>query len=44
MLQASVLAEALGGETLILAGASHLCYLGRPDEFHRAVLDFVGGL
>ena len=42
--QASVLAEALSGETLILSGASHPCYLDRPDEFHRALLDFVGGL
>ena len=42
--QASVLAEALNGDTLILAGASHPCYLDRPDEFHRALLDFVGGL
>jgi pimeloyl-ACP methyl ester carboxylesterase len=39
--QASVLAEALGGETLILAGAGHPAYLDRPDEFHRALLDFV---
>ena len=42
--QASVLAEALDGETLILAGASHPCYLDRPDEFHRALLDFIRGL
>ena len=42
--QASVLAEALNGKTLILAGASHPCYLDRPDEFHRAVLAFVEGL
>ena len=42
--QAGVLAEALHGETLILAGASHPCYLDRPDEFHRAVLEFVAGL
>ena len=42
--QASVLAEALNGETLILAGASHPCYLDRPDEFHRAVLEFIEGL
>ena len=42
--QASVLANALNGDTLILAGASHPCYLDRPDEFHRALLDFVGGL
>ena len=42
--QASVLAEALNGETLILAGAGHPCYLDRPDEFHRALLDFIGGL
>ena len=42
--QASVLAQALSGETLILAGASHPCYLDRPDEFHRALLDFVGRL
>ncbi len=42
--QASVLAEALNGETLILAGASHPCYLDRPDEFHRALLEFVDGL
>ena len=40
--QASVLAEALSGETLILAGASHPCYLDRPDDFHSALLDFVG--
>ena len=39
--QASVLAQALSGETLILAGASHPCYLDRPDEFHRALLDFL---
>ena len=39
-----VLAELLHGETLILAGASHPCYLDRPDEFHRAVLEFVAGL
>ncbi len=44
VLQASVLAEALNGETLILAGASHPCYLDRPDEFHRALLEFVDGL
>ena len=42
--QASVLAEALDGETLILAGASHPCYVDRPDEFHRALLDFIRGL
>ena len=41
--QASVLAEALNGETLILASASHPCYLDRPDEFHRAMLEFVSG-
>ena len=41
--QASVLAEALDGATLILSGASHPCYLDRPDEFHRALLDFIGG-
>ena len=42
--QAGVLAEALKGETLILAGASHPCYLDRPDEFHRALLEFLDGL
>ena len=42
--QASVLAEALNGDTLILADAGHPCYLDRPDEFHRALLHFVGGL
>ena len=42
--QASVLADALSGETLMLSGASHPCYLDRPDEFHRALLDFIGGL
>lgn len=39
--QASILAQALSGETLILAGASHAWYLDRPDEFHRMLLDFV---
>ena len=42
--QASVLAEALDGETLILGGESHPCYLDRPDEFHDALLNFVGEL
>jgi pimeloyl-ACP methyl ester carboxylesterase len=42
--QAGVLAEALNGETLILAGASHPCYLDQPDEFHSALLDFISGL
>ena len=42
--QAGVLAEALNGETLILAGAGHPCYLDRPNEFHRALLEFVDGL
>ena len=32
--QAGVLAEALNGDTLILAGAGHPCYLDQPDEFH----------
>ncbi len=39
--QASVLAEALGGRTLILEGASHPCYLDRPDDFHRELLAFL---
>ena len=42
--QADVLAEALGGETLILDGAGHPAYLDAPDEFHEALLRFVGGL
>jgi abhydrolase domain-containing protein 14 len=42
--QAGVLAEALGGETLILAGARHPCYLDRPEQFHRALLSFVAAL
>ena len=42
--EAAVLAEALNGETLILAGASHPCYLDRPDEFHEALLNFIAGL
>ena len=42
--QATVLAKALNGETSIFAGAGHACYLDRPDEFHRALLKFVGGL
>ena len=41
--QADVLATALKGETLILAGASHPCYLDRPEDFHRALLSFVDG-
>lgn len=40
--QASILAQALSGETSILTGAGHSCYLDRPDEFHRMLLDFVG--
>lgn len=42
--QAGVLAKALGAETLILPGARHPCYLDRPQEFHRALLDFVAAL
>ena len=42
--RASVLAAALNGETLILAGASHPCYLDRPGEFHHALLEFVDAL
>lgn len=29
---------------VVLEGASHPCYLDRPDEFHRALLDFIGSL
>ena len=39
--QADVLADALGGKTLILEGASHPCYLDRPDDFHRELLAFL---
>lgn len=42
--QAHVLAAALNGEILILSGAGHPAYLDRPDEFHRALLDFLGRL
>lgn len=30
-----------GAEWLSLAGAGHPCYLDRPEEFHRALLDFL---
>ena len=39
--QASILAQALNGETLILTGARHAWYLDRPEEFHRMLLNFV---
>lgn len=39
--EAPVLAGALNGTTLILTGAGHPCYLDRPDEFHRGVVEFV---
>ncbi len=39
--QADVLADALGGTTLILEGASHPAYLDRPDEFHLELLTFL---
>ena len=39
--QADVLADTLTGKTLILEGASHPCYLDRPDDFHRGVLAFL---
>ncbi|HJO37937.1 MAG: alpha/beta fold hydrolase [Vicinamibacterales bacterium] len=39
--QADVLADALGGTTLILEGASHPAYLDRPDEFHLELLAFL---
>ena len=29
---------------VVLEGASHACYLDRPIEFHRALLQFLGGL
>lgn len=30
-----------GAEKLVLEGAGHPCYLERPEDFHRALLDFV---
>lgn len=42
--QADVLASAFGGRKLILEGASHPCYLDRPEEFHRELLKFLEGL
>jgi pimeloyl-ACP methyl ester carboxylesterase len=42
--QADVLVSALRGRKLILAGASHACYLDRPDEFHAELLKFLDEL
>ncbi len=39
--QADLLVSALKGRKLILAGASHACYLDRPDDFHAALLKFL---
>jgi abhydrolase domain-containing protein 14 len=33
-----------GSRLIVLEGASHPCYLDRPDEFHQALLDFLKGL
>ncbi|MEW6742079.1 MAG: alpha/beta fold hydrolase [Planctomycetota bacterium] len=28
--------------TVIIEGADHACYLDKPEEFHKALLDFLG--
>ncbi len=43
--QARELAAALSGSRLlVLEGAGHACYLERPADFHRALLEFLNGL
>ncbi len=43
--QAEALAKAFANDRLvILEGASHPCYLDRPFEFHRELLQFLAGL
>lgn len=43
--QAEVLARALpASRKVILPGASHPCYLDKPIEFHRELLQFLRGL
>ncbi len=43
--QASLLAGYLKNvRTVILVGASHPCYLDRPEKFHRELLDFMKSL
>ena len=33
-----------GSRLVILAGARHPCYLDRPREFHRALLEFLSSI
>jgi abhydrolase domain-containing protein 14 len=43
--KSDALAAALeDSKRVILKGAGHPCYLDRPDEFHRELLDFLDGL
>ena len=43
--EAAVLSDALeGSRTLVMQGASHPAYLDRPDEFHDALVTFLGGI
>jgi abhydrolase domain-containing protein 14 len=30
-----------GSQLVVLKGASHPCYLDRPEEFHQALIDFL---
>lgn len=40
--QADLLANSVeGSRKLVLEGASHPCYLDRPEEFHAALVEFV---
>jgi len=39
--QADALGEALGAHLVELEGASHACYLDRPEAFHRALTAFL---
>ena len=39
-----LLANIGGSSRVVLDGAPHPCYLDQPEEFHRAILDFLASL